>query len=90
MKNRKGEIKVDRIHLDYYILNHLEDNLVFKDFLPTSISMDYMTNQITFKGYCKHFRELQDGEIIPEYDVVIDVDDEKNKIKNVRFVEKTA
>jgi len=88
MRNKKGTIRVAKEHLDYYIDNHLDDNQVFKNFVPTSVSMDYMDDQIIFKGYSPMFRPLKEGESIPEYNVIIDVNDTDKKIKKVQFVEK--
>lgn len=66
--SRKGFFKVDTGLLEeapYLVQKALSQTLVVK------AESSFIENHITYWAYSDHFEELNDGEIIPEYEVII-------------------
>lgn len=67
MKNRKGIIKINQL----FIEDNKEDLLkVFSKFIPVAMDANVLVRQLAYWGYSPEFRELKEGEAIPEYDVL--------------------
>lgn len=67
MKNRKGIIKINQPFIE-----HNKEALlkVFSKFIPVNIDANILICQSVYWGYSPEFRELKEGEAIPEYDVL--------------------
>jgi len=68
MKNRRiGKIK---FHKDSYNESIIDIFYGLK-FLPHDIEYSYYCDCIVLTGYSSNFRELNSGDIIPEYNVIV-------------------
>lgn len=88
LKKRRGFFVISK--------EFIEDNIteefinVFKNFIPINIQV---SNKYLFEDYLKYygystlFRELKEGELIPEYNVIITRHKDKSKSFSVRFEE---
>lgn len=79
-RRRIGVIKLDWLYMKTFPAIILRQ--IFKKFFPVVAKNDFCTRRITYKGISEDFRELSEGEILPEYDVIIDEND------RVTFMEK--
>ena len=69
MKNKKGKIALNR---DIVIDNPNKDilGILFSIFYPIHIRISsLMPDLYIYYGYCEDFRELKEGEDIPEYQI---------------------
>lgn len=71
LRKHKGIIEVSRKILDEYLEKFDEVNPLFKDFVPAKIDYDYLTDTMKIYGYCKQFRPIFDGEVIPTYEAYV-------------------
>lgn len=80
--NRKGTIKVS----GSLIRRDLETLLlVFRNLVVVHLENNFMTDLITYFAYSLKFRELNEGECTPEYQVIVKT--LKNGQKRVSFKE---
>ena len=68
MKNRKGIIKINQPVIEQNKEDLLE---VFRKFIPVTIDINMLVCQSIYWGYSPEFRELKEGEAIPEYEVLL-------------------
>jgi len=71
----KGLIKVT----DQVLKSHWDKfRLIFKDFRPTHIELRHWENDLWYYfGVSDKFDEVKEGELIPEYIVIIKTDEDK-------------
>ena len=69
-KSRKGKIVLS---LDF--LFDTDEELLFKlfsEFLPINLQIhhgDPIIERVDYYGFCNNFREVKEGEVVPEYEV---------------------
>lgn len=68
LKKRKGILKLD----EDIINEELSDNGVilmrlFAEFIPVDLNYNHLTRKLTYHGYSHMFREIEEGQRIPEY-----------------------
>jgi hypothetical protein len=73
LTNRRGMIKFSR---ELLTENPTEDILkvIFSNFYPVAIENDHSFNmygKLKMFGYSPHFREVTEGEVPPEYEIII-------------------
>jgi len=71
LRSHKGIVEISRKLLDEYLEKFDEVNPLFKDFVPAKIDYDYLTDTMKIYGYCKQFRPIFDGEVIPTYEAYV-------------------
>lgn len=57
--------------------------LIFKNFSPVHCEFLYHRGYFKYIGFCKYFDKHIDGDEIPEYELVISVENKKIKWKKV-------
>lgn len=77
LSRNRGHIYFDR---EFLTCNPTEDYLlaIFSNFFPIMAETNHermFFDKIKMSGYSKHFRKLEEGESIPEYEIVIMQDD---------------
>lgn len=88
MRSKKGCVVFDIKLFENYITEYGDDNVVFRNFIPSHIETNIVSQKMKFWGYSNKFRTLDEGEQIPEYECQISV--LEGGIKRVDFVEKSA
>ena len=83
-KNKKGIIKISRYFLDNFSYDELSEYL--KDIIVLNVELDTFIESHTYYCVSKYFDECKEGEVIPEYVIEIEVDEngdllERNIIK---------
>ena len=72
-KKRRGVI----IFTDKYLFENINENVlhaIFSNFFPLAMQGDHSTgigSKRKMYGFSKHFREIDEGEIAPEYEMVL-------------------
>ena len=89
LKKRRGMVMFRR---EFLMDNPLEENLreIFSNFFPINsenVHSYYFYDHIKMTGLSKHFRELEEGEKIPQYDMIFITDRNKLSIEFSRMVE---
>lgn len=87
LNNRRGKIIFTRT-LIYNNLDILAD--VFKGAVVVQTEPNVMFDTVCYYLHHPEFREVSPGEVIPEYDVMVDQDDDTGIIKSISFVEKSS
>ena len=83
-----------RIELDMDILYHLDIKTtkeIFSRIIPIRAENDFISNKVTYWAISEEFREVEEGETIPFYEVEItEEENEEGEVINcdVKFVER--
>ncbi len=89
LRNNRGMVVFSR---EFLTERPTEDFLkaVFSNFFPVAIENDhtfYMYDKIKMYGYSQHFKEINEGEVTPEYEIIM-VQDE-NGVRFDKMVERS-
>ena len=89
LRNNRGAVVFSR---EFLTEHPTEEFLkaIFSNFFPVAAEnhhKNYMYDKIKMFGYSKHFREISEGEVIPEYEIIIIQDDDG--IRFDKMVEKS-
>lgn len=87
ISHNKGNIVIHRELLNDYIKSFDDENPLFRDFVPVKIDYDFLSDKLKICGYSKHFRAIFEGEVIPDYEVIISRSVKTENIVKARFME---
>lgn len=89
LKNRKGSVKIRKKLIDDALkdVNKLLEHF-FKDFFPVNMEYCHFDDNFIYYGYSSQFKEIQEGEEIPEYNAMITIDESLGfELYTVKFKE---
>ena len=90
LRNNRGMVVFSR---EFLTEHPTEEFLkaVFSNFFPVATENDhtfYMYDRIKMFGYSQHFREISEGEVTPEYEIVMIKDE--NGVRFDKMVERSS
>lgn len=74
VKTSKDERRLGKIELSKYFLYEtdvIELQKVMSNFIVLDSISNFSNMKIEYKCYCPFFRKLEEGEVIPEYKIII-------------------